>query len=105
MSLTRYIALSLRTTSLSFIRTETSRDVIKTNVKSRICCVSWTNDGRYIALGMADGQISLREGYKAGSKTSGQQKIEIKPRGGPPIWSLMWNPSKGLPTDELVSDG
>lgn len=51
---------------------------------------------------MADGQISLREGYRPNSKNSGVQKIEIKPRGGAPIWSLSWNPSKSLATDELV---
>eukprot|EP00035_Acanthoeca_spectabilis_P005137 m.110473 g.110473 ORF g.110473 m.110473 type:complete len:1203 (-) comp12887_c0_seq1:313-3921(-) len=81
---------------------EKSNDVNKIQVKSRICCASWTNDGRYVALGMADGQISLREGYRPNSKNSGVQKIEIKPRGGAPIWSLSWNPSKSLATDELV---
>eukprot|EP00039_Didymoeca_costata_P007788 m.103931 g.103931 ORF g.103931 m.103931 type:complete len:1184 (+) comp13828_c0_seq5:52-3603(+) len=67
--------------------------VNKTRVNSRICCASWTNDGKYIALGMANGVVSIRN--KSG------EKVVITRPGGAAVWSLAWNPSKADTTDIL----
>lgn len=50
---------------------------------------SWTNDGQYLALGMANGIISIRN-------KNGEEKVKIERPGGSlsPIWSICWNPSR-----------
>lgn len=54
---------------------------------ARINACAWTNDGQYIALGLANGTISIRN-------KAGEEKIKIERPGGPnsPIFGLAWNP-------------
>ncbi len=49
----------------------------------------WTNDGQYLALGMMNGVVSVRN-------KNGEEKVKIERPGGSssPIWSIAWNPSK-----------
>lgn len=42
------------------------KSVLKHKVSSRILSASWTNDGQYLALGMMDGKVSIRD--KAGAE-------------------------------------
>ncbi|XP_045581276.1 intraflagellar transport protein 122 homolog [Procambarus clarkii] len=72
------------------------KSVQKHKSTSRICCCAWTNDGVYMALGLANGVVSIR------NKT-GEEKMRIERPGGTnsPIWSLAWNPSKDEPVDVL----
>lgn len=53
------------------------------------CVNSWTNDGQYLALGMFNGVISIRN-------KNGEEKVKIERPGGSlsPIWSIYWNPSR-----------
>lgn len=60
------------------------KSVAKHKVNSRICCVSWTSDGAYAALGCFDGTVSIRD-------KSGSEKIKIE-ASTTPVWSLVWNP-------------
>lgn len=53
-------------------------------VNARICSISWTADGAYLALGCFDGAISIRD--KGGSE---KHRIET---GAAPVWSISWNP-------------
>eukprot|EP00041_Stephanoeca_diplocostata_P034387 m.1171057 g.1171057 ORF g.1171057 m.1171057 type:complete len:1193 (+) comp24511_c0_seq1:191-3769(+) len=71
------------------------KSVPKVKVASRICCCAWTNDGRYVALGMANGVVSIRD-------ENGDERSVIRRPGDTPVWSVAWNPSKTLKTDELV---
>lgn len=54
-----------------------------------MCDLRWTNDGQYLALGMMNGVVSIRN-------KSGEEKVKIERPGGSssPIWSIAWNPSK-----------
>ncbi|XP_050737940.1 intraflagellar transport protein 122 homolog [Eriocheir sinensis] len=72
------------------------KSVQKHKSTSRICCCAWTNDGVYMALGLANGVVSIR------SKV-GEEKMRIERPGGvnSPIWSIAWNPSKDEPVDVL----
>eukprot|EP01029_Cantina_marsupialis_P016814 TRINITY_DN3769_c0_g7_i4.p1 TRINITY_DN3769_c0_g7~~TRINITY_DN3769_c0_g7_i4.p1 ORF type:complete len:1210 (+),score=352.21 TRINITY_DN3769_c0_g7_i4:102-3731(+) len=69
--------------------------VTKVKVPSRICCSAWTNDGQFLALGMENGTISVRN-------KDGAEKISFSRPSGDPIWSMAWNPSKDLPTEVLA---
>lgn len=53
------------------------------------CLNSWTNDGQYLALGMFNGVVSIRN-------KNGEEKVKIERPGGSlsPIWSISWNPSR-----------
>uniref|UniRef100_A0A8C0G8H9 Intraflagellar transport protein 122 homolog n=1 Tax=Chelonoidis abingdonii TaxID=106734 RepID=A0A8C0G8H9_CHEAB len=50
--------------------------------------ISWTNDGQYLALGMFNGIVSIRN-------KNGEEKVKIERPGGSlsPVWSICWNPS------------
>lgn len=54
-----------------------------------VCFTSWTNDGQYLALGMFNGVVSIRN-------KNGEEKVKIERAGGTssPIWSICWNPSR-----------
>ncbi|XP_052090245.1 intraflagellar transport protein 122 homolog isoform X2 [Mytilus californianus] len=65
------------------------KNVSKHKVNSRITCSSWTNDGQYLALGLYNGLISIRN--KGGEE---KVKIERPYAAGSPVWSLEWNPSR-----------
>nr|XP_054203199.1 intraflagellar transport protein 122 homolog isoform X5 [Homo sapiens] len=64
------------------------KSVSKHKSSSKIICCSWTNDGQYLALGMFNGIISIRN-------KNGEEKVKIERPGGSlsPIWSICWNPS------------
>uniref|UniRef100_A0A671FTF5 Intraflagellar transport protein 122 homolog n=1 Tax=Rhinolophus ferrumequinum TaxID=59479 RepID=A0A671FTF5_RHIFE len=64
------------------------KSVSKHKSSSKITCCSWTNDGQYLALGMFNGVISIRN-------KNGEEKVKIERPGGSlsPIWSICWNPS------------
>uniref|UniRef100_A0A8C2J8G4 Intraflagellar transport protein 122 homolog n=1 Tax=Cyprinus carpio TaxID=7962 RepID=A0A8C2J8G4_CYPCA len=65
------------------------KSVSKHKVSSKITCCGWTNDGQYLALGMMNGVVSIRN-------KNGEEKVKIERPGGSssPIWSIAWNPSK-----------
>uniref|UniRef100_M4ASM8 Intraflagellar transport protein 122 homolog n=1 Tax=Xiphophorus maculatus TaxID=8083 RepID=M4ASM8_XIPMA len=65
------------------------KSVNKNKVSSRITCCGWTNDGQYLALGMMNGVVSIRN-------KNGEEKVKIERPGGSlsPIWSIAWNPSR-----------
>ncbi|KAJ8301312.1 hypothetical protein KUTeg_021173 [Tegillarca granosa] len=73
------------------------KNVSKHKVNSRITCCSWTNDGQYLALGLYNGLVSIR------NKT-GEEKVKIeRPNAATsPVWSLQWNPSRDEPYDVLA---
>uniref|UniRef100_A0A7N6FL80 Intraflagellar transport protein 122 homolog n=1 Tax=Anabas testudineus TaxID=64144 RepID=A0A7N6FL80_ANATE len=76
------------------------KSVNKHKVSSKITCCGWTNDGQYLALGMMNGVVSIRN-------KNGEEKVRIERPGGSssPIWSIAWNPSKDEHNDILaVSD-
>ncbi|XP_059679504.1 intraflagellar transport protein 122 homolog isoform X2 [Gavia stellata] len=64
------------------------KSVSKHKTSSKITCCSWTNDGQYLALGMFNGIVSIRN-------KNGEEKVKIERTGGTssPIWSICWNPS------------
>ncbi|KAF7664865.1 hypothetical protein LDENG_00161710 [Lucifuga dentata] len=73
------------------------KSVNKHKVSSRITCCGWTNDGQYLALGMMNGVVSIRN-------KNGEEKVKIERPGGSssPIWSIAWNPSKDEHNDILA---
>uniref|UniRef100_A0A8C8VP68 Intraflagellar transport protein 122 homolog n=1 Tax=Pelusios castaneus TaxID=367368 RepID=A0A8C8VP68_9SAUR len=64
------------------------KSVSKHKSSSKITCCSWTNDGQYLALGMFNGVVSIRN-------KNGEEKVKIERPGGAlsPVWSICWNPS------------
>ncbi|NXO72942.1 IF122 protein, partial [Phainopepla nitens] len=64
------------------------KSVSKHKSSCKITCCSWTNDGQYLALGMFNGIVSIRN-------KNGDEKVKIERPGGSssPIWSICWNPS------------
>jgi intraflagellar transport protein 122 len=85
---------SCTATDFGFWNTE-QKAVNKFRVTARVCCASWTNDGQYIALGLFDGKVSIRN-------RNGDEKVVITRPGGQPVWSVSWNPSKTLASDVLA---
>uniref|UniRef100_A0A9J8CKJ5 Intraflagellar transport protein 122 homolog n=1 Tax=Cyprinus carpio carpio TaxID=630221 RepID=A0A9J8CKJ5_CYPCA len=73
------------------------KSVSKHKVSSKITCCGWTNDGQYLALGMMNGVVSIRN-------KNGEEKVKIERPGGSssPIWSIAWNPSKDEHNDILA---
>ncbi|XP_030062455.1 intraflagellar transport protein 122 homolog isoform X2 [Microcaecilia unicolor] len=73
------------------------KSVSKHKTSSKITCCSWTNDGQYLALGMFNGIVSIRN-------KNGEEKVKIERPSGTlsPIWSISWNPSKDEHNDILV---
>ncbi|XP_070766457.1 intraflagellar transport protein 122 homolog isoform X7 [Enoplosus armatus] len=73
------------------------KSVNKHKVSSKITCCGWTNDGQYLALGMMNGVVSIRN-------KNGEEKVKIERPGGSssPIWSIAWNPSKDEHNDILA---
>lgn len=63
------------------------KSVVKHKVGSRVICQSWTNDGLYLALGMYDGTVSIRD--KAGA-----EKVTIQRSA--PVWKEeVWQGTSG----------
>ncbi|KAM3665634.1 intraflagellar transport protein 122 homolog isoform 2-T2 [Ammospiza maritima maritima] len=73
------------------------KSVSKHKTSSRITCCSWTNDGQYLALGMFNGIVSIRN-------KNGDEKVKIERPGGSssPVWSICWNPSRDERNDILA---
>uniref|UniRef100_A0AC11CPA6 Intraflagellar transport 122 n=1 Tax=Ovis aries TaxID=9940 RepID=A0AC11CPA6_SHEEP len=73
------------------------KSVSKHKSSSKITCCSWTNDGQYLALGMFNGVVSIRN-------KNGEEKVKIERPGGSlsPIWSISWNPSREERNDILA---
>ncbi|XP_075014634.1 intraflagellar transport protein 122 homolog isoform X2 [Calonectris borealis] len=73
------------------------KSVSKHKTSSKITCCSWTNDGQYLALGMFNGIVSIRN-------KNGEEKVKIERTGGAssPIWSICWNPSRDERNDVLA---
>ncbi|KFO14189.1 Intraflagellar transport protein 122, partial [Balearica regulorum gibbericeps] len=73
------------------------KSVSKHKTSSKITCCSWTNDGQYLALGMFNGTVSIRN-------KNGEEKVKIERTGGAssPIWSICWNPSRDERNDVLA---
>eukprot|EP00240_Pyramimonas_obovata_P000052 CAMPEP_0118949464 /NCGR_PEP_ID=MMETSP1169-20130426/49666_1 /TAXON_ID=36882 /ORGANISM="Pyramimonas obovata, Strain CCMP722" /LENGTH=1253 /DNA_ID=CAMNT_0006896109 /DNA_START=163 /DNA_END=3921 /DNA_ORIENTATION=+ len=69
------------------------KSVAKHKVSSKVICLSWTNDGQYLALGQFNGNISIRD-------KSGSEKVLIERNA--PVWSICWNPSRDEPYDILA---
>ncbi|KYN08527.1 PREDICTED: intraflagellar transport protein 122 homolog [Cyphomyrmex costatus] len=60
----------------------------------RVNCCAWTRDGQYLALGLANGYVSIRN-------KNGEEKTRIERQLGVPIWSLSWNPLQDDAMDVL----
>ncbi|KAM6062275.1 intraflagellar transport protein 122 homolog isoform 1-T1 [Chlamydotis macqueenii] len=73
------------------------KSVSKHKASSKITCCSWTNDGQYLALGMFNGVVSIRN-------KNGDEKVKIERTGAAssPIWSICWNPSRDERNDVLA---
>eukprot|EP01137_Pigoraptor_chileana_P031284 Opistho-2@18911 len=71
------------------------KSVSKHKVASRVLCCSWTNDGQYIALGMLNGQVSIRT-------KNGEEKVKLERPNSGPVWSIAWNPNKNEQFDTLA---
>eukprot|EP00795_Rhopilema_esculentum_P002486 gene2486-18149_t len=71
------------------------KSVAKHKVPSKITCCSWTNDGQYIALGMFNGTVSIRNKL-------GEDKIKIDRPGSSPVWTISWTPLKDGSADILA---
>jgi len=72
-----------------------AKSVNKIKLPARVCCCSWTNDGNYVALGLSNGVVTIRN-------KNGDEKIVIPNPNGAAVWSLAWNPSKKSATDILA---
>ncbi|KAF2984693.1 hypothetical protein EK904_012410 [Melospiza melodia maxima] len=85
-----------RTSALGLWSPE-QKSVSKHKTSSRITCCSWTNDGQYLALGMFNGIVSIRN-------KNGDEKVKIERPGGSssPVWSICWNPSRDERNDILA---
>lgn len=70
--------------------------VQKYKTAARVNACAWTNDGQYLALGMANGVISIRN-------KAGDEKVKIERPGGvnSPIFGLAWNPPAAGSADIL----
>lgn len=62
----------------------------------RINCCAWTNDGQYLALGLANGTVSIRN--KAGEEKG---KIDRPGTVNSPIYGVAWNPQSAANGDTL----
>ena len=68
------------------------KSVSKFKVASKILTASWSNDGKSLAIGMLNGQVSIRN-----KKGVEQTLIERNA----PVWSIAWNPSRKEPVELL----
>lgn len=66
------------------------KNVQKHKIQARINCCSWTTDGQFIALGLANGVISIRNKL-------GEEKNKID-RGKAPVYGISWAPPTVTPT-------
>ncbi|KAA6424241.1 MAG: intraflagellar transport protein [Trebouxia sp. A1-2] len=64
------------------------KHVAKHKVSSKVVSLAWTIDGQFLALGLYDGQISIRSRV-------GEETITIQRNA--PVWTLSWSPDKYIP--------
>ncbi|RHY86259.1 hypothetical protein DYB35_010538 [Aphanomyces astaci] len=69
------------------------KSVAKHKVVSKILSASWSLDGEYLALGMFNGHILIRDKH-------GGEKITIERTA--PVWSLSWSPGREEQMDILA---
>lgn len=50
-------------------------------------CCAWSNDGQLLALGLANGIVSLRD--RQGAEVSQVERSYLEPA---PVWALQWSP-------------
>lgn len=74
---------SCSVTDFAFWSSE-QKNVQKFKIQAKINCCSWTNDGQYIAIGLANGIVSIRNKL-------GEEKMKID-RGKAPIYGIQWAP-------------
>ena len=70
-----------------------AKSVKKHKVPSRILCCDWTKNGQFLALGMFNGNVSIR-------MNSGEQKLLIEKTA--PVWCLKWDPTEKEAFDTLA---
>ncbi|XP_014477546.1 PREDICTED: intraflagellar transport protein 122 homolog [Dinoponera quadriceps] len=85
--------LSCSLSDIAFWSAE-QKAVQKLKSGGRVNCCAWTKDGQYLALGLANGYVSIRN-------KNGEEKTKIERQLGVPIWSLSWNPLRDDSTDIL----
>jgi intraflagellar transport protein 122 len=61
------------------------KSVGKHKVKDRCLTAAWTTDGQHLALGLFNGQVTIRD-------KQGNEIISI--RRTAPIWNIVWNPNR-----------
>ncbi|ETV94469.1 hypothetical protein H310_11793 [Aphanomyces invadans] len=69
------------------------KSVAKHKVVSKILSASWSVDGEYLAMGMFNGQILIRD-------KQGGEKVTIERTA--PVWTLSWSPGRDDQTDILA---
>uniref|UniRef100_A0A8D3D075 Intraflagellar transport protein 122 homolog n=1 Tax=Scophthalmus maximus TaxID=52904 RepID=A0A8D3D075_SCOMX len=68
------------------------KSVNKHKVSSKITCCGWTNDGQYLALGMMNGVVSIRN-------KNGEEKVKIERPGGPSAINILIGKDRTLTYD------
>eukprot|EP01051_Picozoa_sp_SAG22_P018253 SAG22_NODE_3022_length_2017_cov_2.015120_1_plen_377_part_00 len=63
------------------------KSVAKHKVKDRVVTAAWTNDGQYLALGLFNGTITIRD-------KQGNEQVLIRRPTNAPVWSICWNPNR-----------
>ncbi|CAH8503886.1 unnamed protein product [Schistosoma rodhaini] len=63
------------------------KSVVKTKISARPTCCSWMSDGQFLAIGLYNGVISIRN-------KETEEVVKIERPGNPITWHLKWNPSK-----------
>ncbi|KAF0705653.1 Aste57867_6993 [Aphanomyces stellatus] len=69
------------------------KSVAKHKVVSKILCANWSLDGEYLALGLFNGQILIRD-------KQGGEKVTIERSA--PVWTIAWSPSRDEQMDILA---
>ncbi|GAA30881.2 intraflagellar transport protein 122 homolog [Clonorchis sinensis] len=70
--------------------------VVKTKLPTRATCCSWRFDGQYLAIGLYNGVISIRN-------KATEEIARIERPGSPIIWRLRWSPIKYVGERELLA--
>lgn len=84
---------SCAVSDFAFWSTE-QKAVQKYKVQNKVCSCAWTNDGQYLALGLANGMVSIRN-------RSGEEKSKIERPGSSPVFGVSWSPPAAGLADTL----
>ncbi|CAL8069137.1 unnamed protein product, partial [Calicophoron daubneyi] len=71
------------------------KSVVKTKLPVRATCCSWKSDGQYLAIGLYNGVVSIRN-------KDTEEIIKMERQGLPVIWRLKWSPSKMEQNEQLA---